>query len=170
MANYIDNKALYQAFVEYKKDIARCKKNELKPPKIPDYIGECILLIANRLSSRANFCAYTYKDEMVSDGIENCILYLHNFNPAKSKNPFAYFTKIIYYAFVRRIQKEKKQLYIKRKSAENMMIFDEIVHHGEDDSNHQPSYNVDLENEKMNTLVIGFEANLAQKKKKRDKV
>ena len=50
---------------------------------------------------------------MISDGIENCLQYIHNFNPEKSNNPFAYFTQIIYYAFIRRIQKEKKQAHVK---------------------------------------------------------
>lgn len=167
MANYIDNKALYRAFVEYKKDISQCKKSGKSPPKIPDYIGECILMIATRLASRANFCNYTFKSDMIGDGIENSILYLHNFNPNKSKNPFAYFTKIIYFAFIRRIQKEKKQLYIKRKSVENLMIFDEVVHHGQGD--HKPSTFIDLDNEKMNDLVRAFEADLAKKKVKRGK-
>ena len=81
----------------------------------PEYIVNCILKIANGLSNRPNFINYTYKDEMISDGIENCLQYIYNFDPTKSKNPFAYFTQIIYYAFIRRIQKEKKQQHIKHK-------------------------------------------------------
>ena len=87
---------------------------EIKPI-LPDYAGECFLKIAERLSHRPNFINYAFREEMVSDGIENCVMYASNFNPEKSKNPFAYFTQIIYYAFLRRIEKEKKQLYIKYK-------------------------------------------------------
>ena len=87
-------------------------------PKVPEYIGKCILKIANGLSNRPNFINYTYKDEMISDGIENCLQYIYNFDPTKSKNPFAYFTQIIYYAFLRRIQAEKKQVHIKNKTIE----------------------------------------------------
>ena len=56
---------------------------------------------------------------MISDGIENCLQYMDNFDPEKSKNPFAYFTQIIYYAFIRRIQKEKKQQQVKQKMIAN---------------------------------------------------
>ena len=78
-------------------------------PRVSNYIGECFLKIANGLSHKPNFMNYTFKDDMVSDGIENCLQYIHNFNPDKSNNPFAYFTQIIYYAFIRRIQREKNK-------------------------------------------------------------
>ena len=112
MAHYVDNKTLYQVMVEYKKDVKDAEEVDDPPPKIPDYVGACLLKIANRLSTKPNFINYTFREEMVSDGIENCINYINNFDPEKSKNPFAYFTQIIYYAFLRRIQKEKKQLYL----------------------------------------------------------
>ena len=85
----------------------RCKEAEEQgepTPQVTNYLGECFLKIANGLSYRPNFINYTYKQEMISDGIENCLQYIHNFNPEKSKNPFAYFTQIIYYAFIRRIK------------------------------------------------------------------
>ena len=124
--HYVDNKKFLEAMIEYKD---RCKKAEEKNRKKPDvtnYIGECFLKIANHLSYRPNFINYTYRDDMISDGIENCLQYMDNFNPEKSKNPFAYFTQIIYYAFIRRIQKEKKQMQVKAKlisnaGVENMM-------------------------------------------------
>jgi DNA-directed RNA polymerase specialized sigma24 family protein len=113
--HYVDNKQFLQAMIEYKKSCVLAeKRDELKPP-VSNYIGECFLKIANHLSYRPNFINYTYKEEMISDGIENCLQYVSNFNPDKSNNPFAYFTQIIYYAFIRRIQKEKKQQTIKRK-------------------------------------------------------
>ena len=98
--HYVNNKEFLQAMVEWK---ARCREAEEqgKPqPPITNYIGECFLKIANHLSYRPNFINYTYRDEMISDGIENCLQYVHNFNPEKSNNPFAYFTQIIYYAFL----------------------------------------------------------------------
>ena len=97
--HYVDNKQFLQAMIEYKKSCVLAEsKNELKPP-VSNYIGECFLKIANHLSYRPNFINYTYKEEMISDGIENCLQYVSNFNPDKSNNPFAYFTQIIYYAF-----------------------------------------------------------------------
>ena len=105
--------------VEYKKSVNKAKRDKKDKPPVPDYIGECFLKIANHLSYRPNFINYTFRDDMISDGIENCLQYMDNFNPDKSNNPFAYFTQIIYYAFIRRIQKEKKQIQIKSKLIQN---------------------------------------------------
>lgn len=116
--HYIDNKVFYEEMVKWKKEWNKAKKSGTSLPPVTDYIGRCFLAIAERLSYRPNFINYPYREEMVGDGIENCLMYAANFNPNKSKNPFSYFTQIIYYAFVRRIQKEKKQNYIKFKSIE----------------------------------------------------
>jgi hypothetical protein len=124
--HYINNPDFLQALMDYKAEQKRCKTNKLPDPPIPNYIGECFMKIAEGLSHKPNFINYTYRDEMMSDGIENCLMYFDNFDPAKSKNPFAYFTQIIYYAFLRRIQKEKKQLYVKYKATEQMGILDEF--------------------------------------------
>jgi hypothetical protein len=94
---------------------------------------------------------------MISDGIENCLAYLHNFNPEKSTNPFAYFTQIIYYAFLRRIQKEKKQLYIKHKSFENSMIMNTLVDMAPEDQSHYSAAFINV-SEKLGELVEKFEA------------
>ena len=118
MSNYINNEDFLIAMIEYKEQIKIAEENNEERPPVPEYIGECFLLIAERLSYRPNFINYAFKDDMISDGIENCLQYVHNFNPEKSKNPFAYFTQIIHYAFLRRIQKEKKQLEIKTKIIE----------------------------------------------------
>ena len=128
--HYVNNARFLEAMKEWKE---RCKEaEELGDPQPPvtNYIGECFLKIANHLSYRPNFINYTYRDEMISDGIENCLQYCGNFNPDKSKNPFAYFTQIIYYAFIRRIQKEKKQQHIRHKVIENMNV--DILAVGED--------------------------------------
>ena len=95
-------------------------------PRITNYLGECFLKIATHLSYKPNFVNYMFRDDMISDGIENCVQYIHNFNPEKSRNPFAYFTQIIHYAFLRRIQKEKKQLDIKTKIIEKSG-YDEVM-------------------------------------------
>lgn len=124
--HYINNPDFLRALVEYKEKKELSTKNNTAPPPIPNYIGECFMKIAEGLSHKPNFINYTYRDEMMSDGIENCLMYFDNFNPDKSKNPFAYFTQIIYYAFLRRIQKEKKQTYVKYKATEQMGILDEM--------------------------------------------
>ena len=117
-AHYVDNKKFHQAMIDWKEKCKDAEEAGDDVPRITNYIGECFLKIANGLSYRPNFINYTYRQEMISDGIENCLQYIHNFNPEKSKNPFAYFTQIIHYAFLRRIQKEKKQLEIKTKIIE----------------------------------------------------
>ena len=124
--HYINNPDFLQALIDYKKAQKANKKAKLPPPPIPNYIGECFMKIAEGLSHKPNFINYTYRDEMMADGIENCLMYFDNFDPTKSKNPFAYFTQIIYYAFLRRIQKEKKQTYVKYKATEQMGILDEF--------------------------------------------
>ena len=116
--HYVDNKVFLQAMIEWKEKCDVAEEAGNQPPPVTNYIGECFLKIATHLSYRPNFINYTYKDEMISDGIENCLQYASNFNPEKSKNPFAYFTQIIYYAFLRRIQKEKKQTHVKNKVIE----------------------------------------------------
>ena len=124
--HYINNADFLQALIDYKKAQKDAKKAKLPPPPIPNYIGECFMKIAEGLSHKPNFINYTYRDEMMADGIENCLMYFDNFDPSKSKNPFAYFTQIIYYAFLRRIGKEKKQLYVKYKATETAGILDEF--------------------------------------------
>ena len=123
--HYINNADFLKALVDYKEACKLATKNKTKEPAIPNYIGECFMKIAEGLSHKPNFINYTYRDEMISDGIENCLMYFENFDPSKSKNPFAYFTQVIYFAFLRRIQKEKKQLYVKYKSTEMVGVLDE---------------------------------------------
>jgi len=117
--HYIDNEKFLQELIDHKKIVLKAKKDGTKPPGVSNYIGQCFLDIANNLAKKPNFANYIFKEEMVSDGIENCIMYTTNFDENKSRNPFAFFTQIIYYAFLRRIQKEKKQLYVKMKCFEN---------------------------------------------------
>jgi len=124
--HYINNADFLAALIDYKEKCNTAKAEKKQPPAIPNYIGECFMKIAEGLSHKPNFINYTYREEMMSDGIENCLMYFNNFDPTKSKNPFAYFTQIIYYAFLRRIQKEKKQLYVKYKATEQMGILDEM--------------------------------------------
>ena len=114
--HYVNNKEFLQAMIEWNKTFDVEKGDEVPP--VTNYIAECFMKIATHLSYRPNFINYTYRDEMISDGIENCLQYVANFNPEKSNNPFAYFTQIIHYAFLRRIQREKRQLEVKNKILE----------------------------------------------------
>ena len=116
--HYVNNKEFLAALIKYREDKEIAEIQGKPKPPIPRYIGECFLKIANHLSFKPNFVNYMFKEDMISDGIENCVQYIHNFNPEKSQNPFAYFTQVIHYAFLRRIQKEKKQLEIKNRILE----------------------------------------------------
>ena len=124
--HYVNNKELLEALIVYREKVAHAKENDLPKPRITNYLGSCFLKIATHLSYKPNFVNYMFRDDMISDGIENCVQYIHNFDPEKSRNPFAYFTQIIHYAFLRRIQKEKKQLDIKTKIIERTG-FDEVM-------------------------------------------
>ena len=124
--HYVNNKELLAALIDYRAEVAVAKTKDLPKPRISNYLGECFLKIATHLSYKPNFVNYMFRDDMISDGIENCVQYIHNFDPNKSKNPFAYFTQIIHYAFLRRIQKEKKQLEIKTKIIEKTG-YDEVM-------------------------------------------
>ena len=135
--HYVDNKKFLQAMIEYRDKCNKAEEKGRKKPEVTNYIGECFLKIANHLSYRPNFINYTYRDDMISDGIENCLLYMSNFNPDKSNNPFAYFTQIIYYAFIRRIQKEKKQMLVKSKMIQNAGIENMMDSIAGDDTQYQ---------------------------------
>ena len=161
--HYVDNEKFLVVMGEYREE---CLKNidageEIKP-RLPDYAGECFLKIAERLSHRPNFINYAFREEMVSDGIENCVMYASNFNPEKSKNPFAYFTQIIYYAFLRRIQKEKKQLYIKHKMLERSMLTNTLA-----DSDSEGVAKGRLDSDYMVDFVEAFEENENKARQKR---
>ena len=158
--HYVNNKEFLAAMTEYTKNVNRAKRNKQPKPPVTDYIGSCFLKIANHLSYRPNFINYTFRDDMISDGIENCLQYLDNFNPEKSNNPFAYFTQIIYYAFVRRIQKEKKQVTIKQKL---------IMEANYDDLSLQPGEDREFKNQFTEFLQKNTVIDEPAKKKKKEK-
>lgn len=160
--HYVNNKTLYEEMQKYY-DLLRYSESENKPkPKITNYVGECILLICNRLAYKPNFINYTYRDDMIADGIENCIMAVDNFNPSKSNNPFAYFTQIAYNAFLRRIAKEKKQTYIKHKNFENLFSLDEI-----DAVFNDVFHSTQIVNEYSQEIISSFEQKIVQNKEKK---
>ena len=141
--HYVNNKEFLEALIVFKDKCAAAKEADQPRPQISNYIGECFLKIATHLSYKPNFVNYMFREDMICDGIENCVQYIENFNPEKSKNPFAYFTQIIYYAFLRRIQKEKRQLEIKNKILDKSGY--EVAFHTDDKSG-SSDYNTIKEN------------------------
>lgn len=162
--NYVNNKDLLEALIQYKKDCIEADDAGDERPRVPDYIGMCIYQIGTRLATKPNFSGYSYKEDMISDGIENCLLYIHNFNAEKSQNPFAYFTQIIWYAFLRRIAKEKKQMYIRFKSSQHM-IATGGTYTGEDLTVH-----LSTAADYMNDFIEDFEDKLEKDKAKKKDV
>lgn len=162
--NYINNVEFLEAMIKYKKAVREAEDSGEEPPRIPNYIGECLYQIANRLAYKPNFINYTYRDDMIADGLENAIMCINNFDPQKSSNPFAYFTQVIWFAFIRRIHKEKKQTYIRHKVMENSLLTDTAFEHGVDSDFNSSSVR-ELTNDRMNDFVERYEASMTTKKK-----
>ena len=127
-AHYVDNAKFLEALIEHKEKVKQAREQGKEKPMLSNYLGECFLKIATHLSYKGNFVGYSYRDDMISDGIENCLVAADKFDPEKSSNPFAYYTQIIYFAFVRRIQKEKKQQATKYKMLENVDLEQLLAH------------------------------------------
>jgi hypothetical protein len=122
--HYVNNKEFSEAVEFY-------VKNKEKIP-MSNYIGDCFLKIAYKLASKPNFSSYTYKEEMIMDAVENCVKAIGNYDITKTTrtgkpNAFSYFTQITWYAFLRRMQKEKKhqtirEEIIKEFNSDNLIV------------------------------------------------
>jgi len=163
--HYVDNKEFLRLMVEFKESTTTARENGENDPQIPDDVCKIFMKIASHLSFKSNFINYAFREDMIADGIENCIQYIHNFDPAKSKNPFAYFTQIIYYAFLRRIQKEKKQLYVRYKTLENSQL-DTM---SEDDRATVSSIGIAKLYDNMNEFIENYEESMQKKKEIKSK-
>lgn len=160
--HYVNNPEFLKEMKLHIAAVKKAKKQKEPLPKVSDYIGECIVSIANKLANRPNFVNYPFREEMISDGIENSLQYLNNFNPKKSSNPFAYFTQIIYFAFVRRIQKEKKALATKFRLIEESLV--DLTQ--EDGINSNQKYGSDYADANMHEFLQNFERSQQEKKRK----
>jgi len=156
--HYVNNKDLYAAMVDYKDRMNKAAAEGKILPQVPNYVGTCFLMICNKLATKPNFANYSYREEMIADGIENCVAAAHSFDPAKSNNPFAYFTQIAWNAFIRRIQKEKKQSYVKHKNFEHMNIFGDLAE--------EVNTGEKIHNEYSEELIRNFEEKLVKNSKK----
>lgn len=147
---------------KFKEKCKEAKEQGRKEPQIPNYVGECFMMICNNLSVKPNFMNYSYRDEMIADGIENCVVAAHSFDPEKSSNPFAYFTQIAWNAFIRRINKEKKQAYVKHKNFEHFNVFGELSEELNTSGAVQK-----VRNEYSEELIKNFEEKLVKNSKKK---
>lgn len=162
--NYVNNKDFLEALIAYKAKCNEADEANLEHPRIPEYIGSCLLKIAKGVSRMPKFSQYSFKEEMIGDGLENVILYLNSFNPEKSQNPFSYFTQIIYWAFVRRIVKERKIRYTTYKYFDSTMMGTEAADYLVDDGGtvvHETIY------ENLSEFINKFEESEKKKKEKK---
>ena len=139
-AHYVNNAEMLAAIKQYKAEIELAAAEGRESPRIPEYIGSSIKKIATGLSHKANFINYSYRDEMILDGIENCMMCINSFDPNKSSNPFSYFTQVIYFAFLRRIAKEKKQSYIRGRLIQEMAFDSFDIQDHDDDADFKNAY------------------------------
>ena len=167
--HYVDNKRFFDAIIEHKKLVHDSIEKGLDKPRISNYIGECILKIAEKLSIKPCFYGYSFREEMISDGVENCFLYFDDYDPNKGSNPFAYFTQIIFYAFLRRISKEEKFRYTLYKNFQELIVsnYDTNLLIDSDDKTILPTHVYD----NINVFLKKFETkeNLKKEKKKQEK-
>jgi hypothetical protein len=154
--HYVNNKQMYQELIKYRESVAQAEKDNKDPPKIPAYIAECFLLIAKRLSNKPNFIGYTYKEDMIMEGVENCLRYILVFDPKRSNMPFAYFTQTIKNAFLRRIKSEKRQFYLKCKSMQSFQLTSQL-------NDNTITFN---ENDVVNGYIKDYEGSIQLKKEK----
>jgi hypothetical protein len=155
--HYVNNAQFSQAVVEYVEEVNRAKKAKIPNPVVPDYIARCFLKIAEGLSHKANFVRYTYREEMVMDAVENCLKAILNYNIESATrtgkpNAFAYFTQISWYAFLRRIEKEKKQQDIKMRYIAQSGIEEFLEENGAENAANTAQYFVDTLRLRIDTV------------------
>jgi hypothetical protein len=154
---YVDNKQFLAELIAYGKELRAAKRKKLPKPSVSEYIGTCIIKIAHHFAYKPQYCRYPFLDEMISDAVENCLIYVHNFDPKKSSNPFAYFTQITYHAFIRRILREKRHLDIKNRYIASLDL-DTVILQAQDDGEYNNTFiqflkeQVDQATSEMNAL------------------
>lgn len=159
--HYVNNQDFLEAIINYKNACDEARSHGKQIPVIPNYIGECIFHIANRLATKPNFSGYSFKEDMIMDGIENCLKYIEKFDPEKSSNPFAYFTQVIWFAFLQRIAKEKKFLYTKLKSSQSMIALGETHTGGS-----EIGLNLNIDADYIDAFIQDYEDKMERNKNK----
>lgn len=161
---YVDKKAFYEALVERKALVDKAKEENKPSPQISNFIGECILNIATNLARKYQFSGYPFKDDMISDAVIHCLRYIDAFDVTKdSKNPFSYFTQAAYYQFLKKIQTEKTQTYIKCKATMSSLVMNSL---SESDLNGNDEHNLDnleFDTDFMDHFISDFEARETKK-------
>lgn len=160
--DYINNQRFLEELIKHREKVKIARDQGKEDPILPDYIGECFQAIAQRFSRQSSYSSYTFREEMEWDAIEDCIRYYEAFDPEKGSNPFAYFTQVAKYAFWRRIEKEKFQLYVKYKSIEDFMINN--TSSVDINSGAMQNEAFDINTDYMSNFIYEFEKKLEEKK------
>lgn len=175
--HYVNNRDFSEAVMDYAISVRKAKKKDQTIPTVTDYIAKCFIRIAEGLSHRPNFVRYTYREEMVMDAVENCLRAINNYNIETATrtgkpNAFSYFTQICYFAFIRRITKEKKQQDIKFKFIEKMGIEDFVQMGMDNDTANETMAYVDTLRQRISTVrqkdTVLKEFAKEEKKKEKD--
>jgi len=157
--HYVDNVLFYDEMVKFRLLREAAESQGEESPACPKYIADCFLKIATHYSHRPQFMNYMFRDDMIMDGVEVALRYMHNFDDTKYKNPFAYFTQIIYFSFLQRIKKEKKCLAIKHLATTRANVFD-MTSHDPTEGKYDTKIKVsEYTQEYMDDFVETFEAN-----------
>lgn len=166
---YVDNKRFYDACLNHYNKVQTAKEQSKPNPQISNYIGECLMKIAQKMTESSHFRGYDFKEDMIGDAIENCILYFNNFDPIKYKNPFSYFSQICYFAFLRRIGKERDRIYNQYKLSKNArFVNNDSIHNIYDEDTDQFIPYETEDTVAMQTFVEKYEKAVKKRKAKKD--
>jgi len=149
----VNNADFYEALKKHRTACQAARDSDKPLPQVPNYLGECLLQIATNLARRPNFSGYAYREDMIMDGVENALRYIESFDPNRTKNPFGYFTKVIWFRFIRKIKDEKKQLYVRFKNSQSLLSGQGTFEAGQEEVQMNLSNSVDY----MNAFIEEFE-------------
>lgn len=164
--HYVDKEEFYQALVKRTKLVKDAEDADEPKPQASDFIGTCVMDICYNLARKHQFSGYHFKDEMIADAIYHCIRYIDSFNIEKSNNPFSYFTQAAYYQFIKRIQLEKEQLYIRCKSTMGSNTFAESLEHDQAGNDKHTQDNNEMDTDFMESYINEYENKATAKKAK----
>ena len=157
--HYVDNQKFYRALCDFRDACERAESEDRQIPVVPDYIAICIMRIAQGMSRRQQFSGYPFVEDMVADAVENCIRYVRSFDSRNWNNPFAYFSRVVWFAFLRRINIEKKGLYIKYKMTDMVNVTNMGATHHESGMGPESNYAVIEHSEHTQTKIDEFVEN-----------
>lgn len=163
--HYVNSAELYRALVEWKKERVAAQQANRPATPLPDFVAECVYKIAEGFSMKGQFARYTYREDMIGEAMRNCLLYLHNFDPDKSENAFAYVTEIIKRAFVGYLEKEESQLYVKMKVVQDAEETRSYNRQDRDQRGYANTY-VSYLQENMGDVIVRFEQKKQAKKER----